>query len=604
MNRSILIVICDFIITSMIYLNGGFSAIESTFRDGGGATLDRATVQTVLAELIRQRDTLDAERRELIHSGNTQNRRLEELTAQLAQTRARIEFMERRVRLNRDNSGPLSAGELRKELETEIGRTALAETRYEQLEAELQRYRENLRKNDSNFAALQTQHASLLRELEARRREIETRARSLEETRTQLGTSRQELAASRQELAALTERLASREAELTRREGDLSATRNALSSAKASSDDYRKRLGSTEADLAFLRGRSSAMEKELASNRDRLEALQKVVKTRDIELAAAKTRLDNMEKVLKNAVSDLSQTRDRLSGESKRREEAQTQLTQLKGDYNTVSAKLQNAEAKLRSDVLTRYTGSALRLRRSIREKRLLADRTETSDLYLPAVKIGDRNYLISTLRTLTGALENNSTFGEVTALNYLAAVPNPADHTGAVRLEGPLLVEKSDCRVALLEVPGKMVEPLTILTRDELKQRGIQDLYLFKTTSFGKDSTILDKRCSMSFESDDDYLYIRNGARVSSELKAEPGDLVLTKQGELAAVVVAQEEYDFGRQLEARCFTFGRLPDPGALPTVELVRTPGQVNYRDFSDKVNFWLEQAKPLDARKRRR
>jgi hypothetical protein len=107
-----------------------------------------------------------------------------------------------------------------------------------------------------------------------------------------------------------------------------------------------------------------------------------------------------------------------------------------------------------------------------------------------------------------------------------------------------------------------------------------------------------------MSFESDDDYLYIRNGARVSSELKADVGDLVLTKQGELAAVVVALEDYDFGRQQEARCFVFNSLPDVTKLPKIMLTKPTGASDYRDFSDKLNFWLEQAKPLDEKKRRR
>lgn len=596
MNRSILIIICDFIITSMIYLNGGFSAIESPFRDGGGATIDRSTVKMVIAELQTQRAALEAERRRLIAeqtagSGDAAAKsRVEKLTGELAKTRAKIEFMERRAALTRETAGPLSPAALQKELEAEISRKALIQSQYEQLQAELEAYRENLRKSDANFTMLQEQHTSALRELEARRNELATTGKTLESTRRELG-------ASQNEAARLGERLKARE-------GDLTAARTALNNAETSVGDYRKRLGATEADLAFLQGRSSAMEKELAAARDHMDAIQKNLKTREIELSAAKTRLDNMENVLKNAVSDLSKTRGELSGESARREQAQAALTRMKGDYNTVSAKLQNAEEKLRSDVLTRYTQAALKLKQHVRENRFILDRNESDDLFLPAVQIGTKNYLVSALRTLAAARENSSGFGAVTELNYLISRPDGGDKAPVTRLNGPLLVEKSDCRVAMLEVPEKLAAPLSILTREALKKRGIQDLYLFKVNSFGKDSAMLNSRCSMSFESDDDYLYIRNGARVSSELKADIGDLVLTKQGELVGVVVALEEYDFGRQVEARCFIFGRLPDPAALPTIELTKPAGQNVYRDFSDKVNFWLDQAKPLDARKRPR
>ncbi|MPM41648.1 Chromosome partition protein Smc [bioreactor metagenome] len=580
----------------MIYLNGGFSAIESPFRDGGGATIDRSTVQMVIAELESQRVVLETERQRLLAERmapgkeQTENARLEALTQELAQTRAKIEYMERRARLSRESAGPLSPAEIQKELEKEIAAKSLIRTQYEQLQEELQLYRENLRKTDANFAALQEQHATVLRELEARRNELEVRGKTLEATRQQLGTTQNEAA-----------RLGER---LTAREADLTAARTALNNAETSVSDYRQRLGTAEADLAFLQGRSSAMEKELASTRDRIDSMQKNIKARDIELSATKTRLENMQNVLKNAVSDLSRARSDLAGENAKREEAQTALAQLKGDYTAVTAKLQNAEEKLRSDVLTRYTQAAVKLKQHVRESRFILDRNESGDLFLPAVKIGPKNYLISALRTLAAARENISAFGGVTELNYQVSRPDAGEKGDISRIGGPLLGEKSDCRVALLEVPEALAKPLTILTRDELKQRGIQDLYLFKAGSFGKDSTILDSRCSMSFESDDDYLYIRNGARVSSELKADIGDLVLTKQGELVGVVVALEEYDFGRQLEARCFVFGRQPDPASLPTIELTKPAGQDTYRDFSDKVNFWLDQARPLDARKRRR
>ena len=52
----------------MIYLNGGFSAIESPFQDGGGATIDRSTVGMIIAELEDQRAELEAARRKLLET--------------------------------------------------------------------------------------------------------------------------------------------------------------------------------------------------------------------------------------------------------------------------------------------------------------------------------------------------------------------------------------------------------------------------------------------------------------------------------------------------------------------------------------------------------
>ncbi|MBR2357036.1 MAG: hypothetical protein IKA65_03300 [Lentisphaeria bacterium] len=603
MNRSILIVICDFIITSMIYLNGGFSAIESPFQDGGGATIDRSAVNVIIAELENQRAELEKARAELIKkaAGGQQAakdaREVRRLSGELANVRSKLEFMERRARLNRENAGPLTPMALQKELEEEIRQKNLAQARYEQKVAELAASKESLLRNDRSLGVLREQHNALLKELAAR-------ASSLENTQNKLSSATGEV-------AKLTERLHTREAELKHRdleirhrENDLRSARQEITNVRLTAQGYRKKISNVENELAFLRGRSNAMEKELANTRDRLLASEKNIKAREIELAAARTRLENMQNVLKNAVSDLTAARTRLAGESASREQAQTQLARLKGDYNAVSVKLQNAEKRLRSDVLTRYAAAAVRLRQHVREKRLLVDRKEDTELYLPAVNIYGKNYLVTALRAIAGSRQNSSALSEVVDLKYLTSAANGGSQAPEYRISNPILIEKSDCRVALMQIDTPAVKPLTVLTKDALKRRGIQDLYLFKAKSFGKDSTILDSRCSMSFESDDDYLYIRNGARVSSELKAEIGDLVLTKQGELAAVVVALENYDFDRQQEARCFVFSQMPDIQMLPQIRVSKSPDQKDYRDFSDKLNFFLEQAAPLNARKRRR
>ena len=579
----------------MIYLNGGFSAIESPFQDGGGATIDRSAVNVVIAELEKQRDELEKTRQALLEAAaknkddQAKAQQAERISAELAQVRSKLEFMERRARLNREESGPQTPAALQKELEEEIRRKNLAQVKNEQLAAELAASRENLRQNDKNLNSLRQQHNALIKELAVRSASLES--------------AQDKLSKASGEVARLSERLTARETEIKHKESDLAGTRKELANVQQTAQGYRRQITKTENELAFLRGRSNAMEKELASVKDRLLDSEKNIKAREIELASAQTRLENMQNVLKNAVRDLTATRTRLAGESADREQAQTQLAKLKGDYNAVNAKLQNAESRLRSDVLKRYSQSAVKVNCRLRESRLLKDRIETSEKFLPAVSIQGKNYVISALQTFAGSRQNSAALDKVTELRYTAA-PAADAKAAASQIAGPIYVDKGDCRVALLETAAPGIQPLAVITKDALKRRGIQDLYLFKTSSFGKDSTILDSRCSMSFDSDDDYLYIRNGARVSSELKAEVGDLVLTKQGELAAIVVALENYDFDRQQEARCYVFNSLPEVKDLPQIKLNKSQGQRDYREFSDKLNFWLEQSEQLNVKKRRR
>ena len=110
----------------MIYLNGGFSAIESPFQDGGGATIDRSAVNVIISELENQRAELEKARAELQkkaavgHEALRNARKIQKLSGELANVRSKLEFMQRRARLNRENAGPLTAAEVQKELEEEI----------------------------------------------------------------------------------------------------------------------------------------------------------------------------------------------------------------------------------------------------------------------------------------------------------------------------------------------------------------------------------------------------------------------------------------------------------------------------------------------------
>ena len=80
--------------------------------------------------------------------------------------------------------------------------------------------------------------------------------------------------------------------------------------------------------------------------------------------------------------------------------------------------------------------------------------------------------------------------------------------------------------------------------------------MYLFKAGSFGHDGGSLEGRCSLSLKENDEYLYIRNGLETSSEAKAEEGDLVMTKEGGFAGIVVEVKRFENGRS-EAKCFVF-----------------------------------------------
>ena len=99
--------------------------------------------------------------------------------------------------------------------------------------------------------------------------------------------------------------------------------------------------------------------------------------------------------------------------------------------------------------------------------------------------------------------------------------------------------------------------EALPLLTISGLKKRGTNNLYLFKTGSFGKESAELGERCSLDLSGKSPRLFIRNISRGSSELKAAPGDLVLAREGEFVGIVTAVEEHGFKNFKQAQVFVF-----------------------------------------------
>ena len=106
-----------------------------------------------------------------------------------------------------------------------------------------------------------------------------------------------------------------------------------------------------------------------------------------------------------------------------------------------------------------------------------------------------------------------------------------------------------------------------------------------------------------MSMATDDGYLYIRNATNVSgAELKAEIGDIVMTKQGDFVGVVVAIENFDLNRKQEAKCFVFPNNPAPDQYRAVSLERD-GEF-FSPFCQILTELQSEYKTLNAKTRQR
>ena len=125
MNRSILIVICDFIVSAMLTMIAGMSDAP-TSPVGGGVPLDNRAAAMVLEEVRREQARLATAYRQLMQersrAGDPEAKRaeMEDLTRKLAEAGARAELLEKQLALTPDTAGPLRAEELQRQLEHEL----------------------------------------------------------------------------------------------------------------------------------------------------------------------------------------------------------------------------------------------------------------------------------------------------------------------------------------------------------------------------------------------------------------------------------------------------------------------------------------------------
>ncbi len=558
MNRSILIVICDFIVSAMLSFYTSTPPVTMPGA-GTGGVLDTNTAAIILSELsLRQQQLEEAKlkiREAQKQEGFSEAREaaLKTITEQLAETMAKKEILERKLSLTKSTAGAMSPAELQDQIDKEIKARAALKIKLEESGAELTELKRIHQATAGDLSTLRENYAVARQQLADSKESLNQKEQKLEVTGAELLKTKENLAA---------------------READLTSTKTALSEYVLKADKLQSKTQEYESDLSFTRGKLNNTERDLAEFKSLYEKNRNLAAAREAELSDAKRKLEDMQGMLKNAVTELSKTKTELSTTKQAAENINRELIESQGKVENTEAKLAttqekltDAEAKLRSDVLNKYNAATVKLNIKIKEKRMLIDIDGGGDYYLPVIAVNGKNYLIASFDTLVGAKGDKPlTFDRVSDIDY---------QINGIRLNTPVIISKFDPRVAILEIPSEIkAAPIAILDSTNLRNRGLDNLYLFKTSSYGKESSNLNGRCSVDFASKDPYMFIRNGNRSSNQLAAETGDFVLNKQGEFIGVVVAKRADALGRNEEAKCFIFPdnfTLQGAGALSTSSL---------------------------------
>ena len=550
MNKAILIVICDFLVSAMLSMMTG---MVPSHTGGTGVGLDENTTQVLLSQLEASRRELERLRRELREAaekvGNDPkiDKQLRELAAKLADNRLQKEQLEELLKRTVRNTGKLSPEQLKKQLDEE------KRLRY-QAEFERDERKEQLAGRNADLKEFRQENRQLRQELSDSSRQLREMAQSYTKVQQDVVQAKSDAAQARAEAAGSRRELDSSRKELAERNSDLSEVREALKEMSRRVGQADKQANRLQNTLAYTTGKLSSAQRDLAIYRDKDNRLQKQLSVVILERDEALKNRQEMEKLVRRTVSDLSRTRSDLERAKIAAEKDHKEAVSARAKLQAAETMLADTRKQLQTNVLENYGSAALRLQVAITESRLIIDQQGGGIYYLPLVSCGKSSYIIGHFRTFAGNSETALTFRNITKLEYTAA--RPGESGKSLSLAGPLMTLPADSRVAALKADVSGVKPLKVIGRAALAKRGIHRLYLFKNRSYGRECAELSGRCSFDLFNGRGSLFIRNASHgTGSELKAEPGDFVLTGEGDFVGVVVSEYSSDIGRRHTAQVY-------------------------------------------------
>ena len=302
--------------------------------------------------------------------------------------------------------------------------------------------------------------------------------------------------------------------------------------------------------VVVLRHDLSTSQREQASMKDELASLRTKNEQQRLRINKQEDNLLQFKDKMNQAVNDFQKARADLEKERRELAAARTKVAEqekLLKEKERLIAEKQNqltvANKKLRNQVLPCYTNGVVKLEVDICEA-LMWGREQNGGgvFYLPLVDLGGKSFLVGHLDQFIAEGGSLSYHG-IKWAKLRVAVPGGERLKPPERVPGPVLLAGREPRLAALPMRSAGREPLLVLTMGELRERGLENLYLFKAVRTKATDDIeyaeLKERCSIA--TTENQLYIRNsGSR--SELRAEPGDFVLTRNGEFVGTVVATE--------------------------------------------------------------
>ena len=582
MNRSILIVTCDFLVLAAMSLSIGMTEVG----DPAGA----AKISSPASSLVEMIDEELARHEQVRIEKDELEKRLEEFRALALKDEKQIASKDEEIAQAQAKLSETLAA-LTKSKDELTAQKAQSEQELAKSAAELARIKKDL---DDREEALKRSAAVITQkenELKLSAQEIVERDKVIRESEDLLEKSERSLAQITKEKTDVSTRLQDSEKTLSRTSGQLELTKLELEALREQARIDRERADDAMAKFHAAEVELVQTKSKLTTAETQLNGMVQVLTDVNSELTKTKTDLDESQQNLAVTKETLAQNEKIIGEKDKLIAEKQKDLADTRQEAAELKKMLSN-------DSLTSYNASAFELSFHLVNDRLLNNITIDKSFFLPAVSLGGKSWLVSAFRDTTG-LTLYSGYTKVTELAYKVRRPQSKDKWTPVT--GPALCLAEDSRVCLFPVEAGKAEPIQAITFGALRERGLDNLTLFKSGTFSKDSADITGRCSVSLEQGDNHLYIRNPNRSSSELKADVGDIVISKEGFFVGVVVKVSSSDLGQTSTAQVYVFPGEPELAKALQLRLTKEPSQTLFYDFVERHEDLRKRAEQLDKGK---
>ena len=533
MNKAILIVICDFLVSAMLSMMTGMVAGHS---GGTGVGLDENTTRMLLVELENKHRELEELRSQLRRAADSAevNARLRRLAKEIAANRLQRETLKKQLELTDKNTGELTPEQLKKLLDAEkIARYTA--------EVELKTKSEAHKEAKADLAASRKDASEL-------RQTLQETARTVSEVTQKYTAAKSELASTEAKLAG-TEKALEAEQRMTRRvENDLGRVSEALRDMASRYKDANSQAQHAQNTVSYLSGNVQSAEREAADFKGRTRMMENQIAQLKLNNRDALRRNEELRRTVQRTVKDLTETKVTLAKTQSEARQQRDKAVRTEAKLEAARQQLSDARKLLKTDVLELYAKASVTLEIDIKAKNVFTEDKGGGVYFLPVIDFNGTPRIAGHFSTFCGDGEKPVIYNRITRLNYRAN-PTMDPEKPAVLLDGPLSYVAKEPRIASLPA-GKVqgIKPLRYLDRGKLRKRGFQQLVLFKNSGGKRDVVELDNRCFLDLMEGDKYLFIRNDSR---SVRAGNGDVILTREGDFVGVVVRS---DSGR---SRVFVF-----------------------------------------------